>query len=112
MLLVGACKHSPAPAAPTPIAGVVQKGPFVRGSAVTVQSLDDQLAPTGQSFDVPTSDDLGDFALPVHATSQYVEVIANGYYFDELTGQLCRLARLPCARSRARRRAAPSTSTC
>jgi hypothetical protein len=73
---------------PTSISGVVQKGPFVRGSTVTVQQLDATLAPTGQTFEVATKDDQGDFDVPVNLSSQYVEVIATGYYFDELTNQL------------------------
>jgi hypothetical protein len=67
---------------------VVQKGPFIHGSSVTVQSLDEHLAPTGQTFEVVTADDLGNFKVPVNVTSQYVEIVATGYYFDELTNGL------------------------
>lgn len=73
---------------PSSVSGVVQKGPFIRGTSVTVQSLDANLAPTGQTFDVVTSDDQGSFDVPVNVTSQYVEVISSGYYFDELTNDL------------------------
>lgn len=73
---------------PTVVSGAVQKGPFVRASSVTVQELDATLAPTGQSFQVTTSDDVGDFTIPLNVSSRYVEVIASGYYFDELTDQL------------------------
>jgi hypothetical protein len=75
-------------ALPSSVAGVVQKGPFIRGSSVVVQSLDANLAPTGQTFEAVTSDDLGSFSIPVHVTSRYIEVVATGYYFDELTGSL------------------------
>ncbi len=70
---------------PTALSGEVQKGPFVRASSVTVQELDSTLAPTGRTFQVTTNDDEGDFSIPVNVSSQYVEVIAFGYYFDELT---------------------------
>jgi hypothetical protein len=75
-------------ALPTAVSGAVQKGPFVRGSSVTVQELDATLTPTGRSFQVTTSDDEGDFTIPVNVSSRYVEVIASGYYFDELTNHL------------------------
>src|SRR5689334_8367500 len=50
---------------PTSISGVAQKGPFVRGTRVTVQELDDRLMPVGHTFEVETNDDLGAFAVPV-----------------------------------------------
>jgi hypothetical protein len=70
------------------ISGTVQKGPFILGTSVTLQELDDQLNPTGITFDVTTNDQEGDFAIPANLTSRYAEVIANGYYFDELSAQL------------------------
>jgi hypothetical protein len=77
-----------AAALPTALSGAVQKGPFVRGSSVTVQELDPTLTPTGRTFQVATNDDEGDFAIPVNVSSRYVEVVASGFYFDELTNAL------------------------
>jgi hypothetical protein len=73
---------------PTAVSGVVQKGPYVLGSSITVQELDSSLAPTGRTFEVVTINSEGAFSVPIHVSSQYVEVIASGYYFDELTNQL------------------------
>jgi streptogramin lyase len=73
---------------PSAIAGAVQKGPFVRGTTVTVQELDDTLRPTGRSFEVATTDDLGGFTVPVHLSSRFIEVIATGYYYNELLDRL------------------------
>jgi hypothetical protein len=73
---------------PTAISGVVQKGPFVRGTRVTVQELDIHLAPNGRSYEVETTDDLGAFRVPVNLKSRFVEVIATGYYYNELRDQL------------------------
>ena len=70
------------------VLGSVQKGPFIRGTTLTLQELDDSLSPTGRSFTFETNDDLGHFILPENVNSRYVEVIANGYYFDELANQL------------------------
>ena len=46
------------------VAGVSQKGPFVTGSAVTVQELDGiTLKQTGKSFKGTIKSDKGDFAI-------------------------------------------------
>jgi hypothetical protein len=73
---------------PRAIVGVIQKGPFIRGTTITVQELDAKLSPTGRTFDVTTTDDLGGFDVPVKLASRYVEVIATGYYYDELLDEL------------------------
>ena len=45
------------------VSGYIQKGPFITGSAITIQELDDQLQPTGKNYQVTTSSDFGDYAL-------------------------------------------------
>ncbi|HBY73823.1 MAG TPA: hypothetical protein DEG44_03980 [Candidatus Kerfeldbacteria bacterium] len=72
----------------TPLTGYIQKGPFISGSAITVQELDDRLQPTGVSYQVTTNSDFGDYRLTQNLTSDYVEVIAQGYYYNEITGEL------------------------
>ncbi|MBN1653898.1 MAG: hypothetical protein JXA30_08995 [Deltaproteobacteria bacterium] len=73
---------------PRQVAGAIQKGPFVRGTSVTLQELDDTLAPTGRTFIFETIDDLGRFNIPSYVTSTYAEIIASGYYYDEIRGEL------------------------
>ncbi|WP_405324619.1 hypothetical protein [Fibrobacter sp.] len=71
------------------IAGVTQKGPFVTGSAVTVQELDGiTLKQTGKSFKGTIKSDKGDFAIKdINLQSQYAILEANGYYRDEISGK-------------------------
>ena len=71
------------------IAGVSQKGPFVTGSAVTVQELDGvTLAQTGKSFKGKISSDKGDFSVTnISLASQYALLEATGYYRNEITGE-------------------------
>lgn len=71
------------------ISGVSQKGPFVNGSSVTVQELDDEtLAQTGGSFEGKIKNDLGEFSVKVKKLeSQYVLLKANGFYRNEVTGE-------------------------
>jgi N-acetylneuraminic acid mutarotase/ribosomal 50S subunit-recycling heat shock protein len=68
-------------------AGVVQKGPLVSGSTVVIQELSASLAPTGKQYSYQTSSDFGAFDPSATAfTSQYIDIQATGYYFDETTG--------------------------
>lgn len=68
--------------------GFVQKGPFVSGSQITIQELDNTLTPTGDVYQTTINDDFGSFSLNSTINSHYIEVIANGYYFNEVSGTL------------------------
>lgn len=72
----------------TPLTGYIQKGPFISGSTITIQELDKQLQPTGKTYQVTTASDFGDYRLDHNISSDYVEVIAEGYYFNEVSGTL------------------------
>lgn len=70
------------------VAGVSQKGPFVTGSAVTVQELDGiTLKQTGKSFKGSIKSDKGDFSINgINLVSQYAMLEASGYYWSEICG--------------------------
>jgi hypothetical protein len=70
------------------LSGQVQKGPFAIGSAVAANELDTSLNPTGKVYNSQTSDDLGNFAVSSKIGTNLVELVADGFYMDELTGQL------------------------
>ncbi len=70
------------------LAGHAQKGPFAIGSQISVNELNSTLSPTGKTFNVSTSDNLGSFTVPLKVSTSQVEIIGSGYYMDELTGQL------------------------
>lgn len=70
------------------VAGCVQKGPFITGTSVTVQELTNELTPTGRSFVTQIKEDGGSFALNGDFSEEYAELIANGYYFNEVEGGL------------------------
>ena len=71
------------------IAGVSQKGPFVKGSAVTVQGVDCKtLKFTDEVFEGKVKSDKGDFAvddITLSSTCAVFEVTGN--YFNEVTGK-------------------------
>jgi hypothetical protein len=69
---------------------VVQKGPLAHGSWVSVNELNAAtLLPVGTSFNFEVTDDYGTFkpAGMVFA-KPILESTAQGYYFDEITGQV------------------------
>ncbi len=78
----------PGPGSVYSVNGSVQKGPYTQGTAITIQALDEKLNPTGKSYRTQISDDLGSFSLGSQIESPYVEILADGYYFDEVAGVL------------------------
>jgi len=69
--------------------GYVQKGPFINGSSITISALDRNLNQTGISYHTNVSDNSGkfeqkDFVL----SSNFVEIKADGFYFNENDGDL------------------------
>ena len=71
------------------VAGLTQKGPFAKGSAVTVQGVDCQtMELTDEKFTGSVKSDKGDFGVEnvnLSVTCALFEV--TGYYFNELTGK-------------------------
>lgn len=68
--------------------GSVQKGPFTQGTSITIQALDESLNPTGKNYQTKTTDDAGTFKINNQIESRYVEIIATGYYFNEISGRV------------------------
>lgn len=71
------------------ISGVSQKGPFVKGSSVTVYELGAQsLSQTGKSYDGKIKNERGEFTVEVEKLgSPYALLKADGYYRNEITGE-------------------------
>ncbi len=68
--------------------GVVQKGPFITGSSVQIQELNKNLSPNGISYSVSTEDNFGAFTLESEVGSEFIEVISNGFYYNEVAGEI------------------------
>ena len=71
------------------VAGVAQKGPFVKGSAVTVRGIDCKtLEFTDQVFEGAIKSDKGDFVLDSVALDTSCAVVeVTGRYLNEVTGK-------------------------
>lgn len=83
----GGTSSQPPPASTYSVSGRAQKGPFGIGSEITINALDPTLSATGTVYGTQTNDALGDFSLSKIATA-HVEIVAEGFYIDDLTGQL------------------------
>lgn len=68
--------------------GVIQKGPFLNGSSISLFELSESLTPSGKSFNSQTTDDKGTFEFrDITLESSFVKIKADGYYFNEVTGR-------------------------
>ena len=69
--------------------GISQKGPFVQGSAITLYELSDKLSQTGRNFSDIITDDKGSFQIKnVELVSSYAMLQADGFYRNEVTGEI------------------------
>ena len=88
---ISSCGKDDSPITPTnkTINGVVQKGPFISGSKVTVTELDKNLSQTGRSYTAFIKNNKGEFELKdIKLASNYVELTVDGFFFNEITGAL------------------------
>jgi len=68
------------------VSGFVQKGPYLNGTSITISELTDDFTPTGKNFTSQILDNNGTFEIKnVNLSSQYVELKADGFYFNEVT---------------------------
>ncbi|MBO8130652.1 MAG: hypothetical protein H0Z29_03920 [Candidatus Marinimicrobia bacterium] len=70
------------------ISGFVQKGPFIKGSSVTIQVLDEHLNPIGKTYNTQILNSVGEFCIVTNTEDTLFEFIASGYYFNELKNSL------------------------
>lgn len=92
LLAISSCKKDD-PVTPSggafSFSGKVQKGPFVTGTAITVNELNEKLGQTGKSFTTSITSDDGSFGLSnIEMESSLALLSGNGFYFNEVIGQL------------------------
>ena len=70
------------------ISGVSQKGPFIKGSTVTLYELDEQLNQTGVHYSTTIDNDNGKYHIDsVILSKPYAWMIVKGNFIDEITGK-------------------------
>ena len=71
------------------VSGVSQKGPFAKGSSVTLYEMDEYLHQTGLHFETVIDNDSGKYNIKeVSINGPYAWMVVNGYFMNELTGKL------------------------
>ena len=71
------------------VSGSVEKGPFVQGSTINMQTMDEKLHSTGKTFMETIKDDAGSFDFGSQEfDTPYAKITATGYFFNEVTGAL------------------------
>lgn len=71
------------------INGVVQKGPFIIGTDLTISELNSKLVETGRTFNTTIVDDKGSFQISdIELASNFVKIKADGYFYNEIKGDL------------------------
>lgn len=70
------------------LSGYAQKGQLIKGSQITAFSYDTGVNPTGESFPANISDYLGHYSINANSSAPYFEVRAEGYFFNELSGDV------------------------
>ncbi|MCZ2394302.1 MAG: hypothetical protein LC105_10620 [Chitinophagales bacterium] len=70
------------------IEGAVQKGPFINGTSISISELNANLIQTGKVFNSQISNNYGCFEMnKIELSSQYIELKADGFYFNEISNQ-------------------------
>jgi len=71
------------------ISGVVQKGPFYKGSKVVLRVLDEKtLLPSKKTFSAEVLNDKGEYSISgIPSGLKYATLEATGYYRNEVTGK-------------------------
>ena len=89
VLLLGNCKKDEPKIIKQKVTGQVQKGPYINGTSISMSELNSSLVQTGKIFTTQISNNSGSFEINnISLTSSYVEFSANGYYFDEVKGDI------------------------
>jgi hypothetical protein len=71
------------------VCGKVEKGPFVSGTTITMQPLDANMSTLGTMFTTTIYDHSGNFSFGAkQLASQFADLSANGYFFNEVKGEL------------------------
>jgi uncharacterized protein (TIGR02145 family) len=89
LILVPACRKDPVLFKKEKLSGQALKGPFINGTVVQLYELNSGLNQTGKVFNTVIQNDIGSFEFnSINLVSPVVEIVADGYYFNEVSGDL------------------------
>ncbi len=86
LLFVYSCKKEPNDSLEKnySVEGKSQKGPFLNGSNITVNALDNNLAQTGATFNTQVQSADGSFQINTNLTNALVQLKSEGFFYNEV----------------------------
>ena len=71
------------------VKGQVEKGPFVSGSIINMQPLNQRMQAVGSTYSATITDDMGSFSFnPEEFSEPYARLSVSGYFYNEYKGTL------------------------
>lgn len=71
------------------VSGKVEKGPFVSGSTITMQPMNEKMQASGETYNSTILDNVGNFTFGSKLfDAPFAELTANGYFYNEISGTL------------------------
>jgi surface protein len=71
------------------VTGLIQKGPFINGTRVSLQELTENFTQTGNTFSTEMTSNAGRFEIRnIELESSYALLSASGFYFNEVRGEI------------------------
>jgi uncharacterized protein (TIGR02145 family) len=89
ILILYSCKKDIVKINKSKLTGFVQKGPYIIGTNVFMYELTSSMLQTGKAFNTQISSNNGYFEFGnIQLISPYVEFAANGFYYNEVSGDI------------------------
>ena len=71
------------------VTGKVEKGPFISGSVINMQPMNQQMHAVGSTYSATITDDIGSFSFNSEKFSEpYARLSVSGYFYNEYKGTL------------------------
>ena len=71
------------------VKGQVEKGPFISGSVISMQPLNEKMHAMGSTYSATITDDMGSFSFNAEKFSEpFARLSVNGYFYNEYKGAL------------------------
>ena len=69
--------------------GYIQKGPYNNGTSIYIYELNNDLSPTGRTYNTQIENTYGMFSFnSIILNTNKIKIEASGYYFNEVLGKL------------------------
>lgn len=88
LMILLSCENDTSSIVKMGLEGVAQKGPFITGSSIQIQELNENFSPNGVSYNISTEDNFGSFNIESEIGTDFIEIISTGFFFNEVSGEV------------------------